>query len=189
MPPRTTSPALHRLFLLPLLLLPACSTPPQTPPTPPPPAVQLPSQPRPYPAEQTVGDTRVVLLRVSRSTLFSAEFLQSNPANQVHAIPEISVELLVEHLGPETKIMQIPNIQFYANGQPLTPLPNLIGGGSGESLPYDPSLPKVSNSQKATLHRETFRGLIPPSPTLDLHLQTGPADHPQHFIFRNIPLY
>jgi hypothetical protein len=155
----------------------------------------------PYEREQTKGNVRVVLLKIERATVFTSQNIREAEPDKSYPVPVIGITYLVEALGDEP--FKHPNI--YSTGEEISIggrkisefdaafMPeNLIPGDHGvtsSALGYGNRLGELPKSfdKKRSWVEELY---VPSSQTGMIHLQlkVGFNDHPETFIFDNIPV-
>jgi len=153
----------------------------------------------PYGPEQVKGSVRVVLLKVSRTTVFSDQGFKETAPQKVHAVPGLNVVYAVELLGDESvkhwNVFGNSKIAW-SNGKPLANLSpdKLADGGSRESREYEfyewkfLKKPTVTNPKRTHILEVWERGLRVPDGKIDIHITTGFNDHNEEFVFKGIPL-
>jgi len=155
----------------------------------------------PYEREQTKGNVRVVLLKVERATVFTSQNIRDAKPDRSYPVPVIGVTYLVEALGNEL----IKNWNVYSTGEEITIggqkvesdafMPeNLIRGSKGVTSPASAygnrlgELPKSFDKNRSSVEEihvptgSSQRGMV------RLQLKAGFNDHPETFIFDNVPL-
>src|SRR5271163_3276681 len=104
----------------------------------------------PYEREQTIGNVRVVLLKIERATVFTSQNVQDAAPDKSYPVPMIGVTYLVEVLGNEP----ITNRNMYSDsvedisigGHKVSDsaLPeNLLPGSAGNFIAGEISLPNL----------------------------------------------
>jgi hypothetical protein len=181
-----------------LLALVGCSTPER------PVANVLPSAKpslMPYEREQTKGNVRVVLLKVERTTVFTSLNVQNAESGKSYPVPMLGITYLVEALGDEP--FKHFNVYSYGgeisiNGQKVDDEAfrpqNLNGGSDGINSPPSAygnrlgELPKSFDEKRSWIEEFYMRSEPPHEGIAQLKITAGFNDHPETFIFENVPL-
>jgi hypothetical protein len=155
----------------------------------------------PYEREQTKENVRIVLLKVERSTVFTSQNVQNAEPGKPYPVPMIGITYLVEALGDEP----FKHFNVYSYGGEISidgkkvddnafRPQNLNGGGDGiNSLPsvYGNrlgELPKSFDEKRSWIETVYVRTEPPHGAITQLKITTGFNDHPQTFIFDNVPM-
>ena len=154
----------------------------------------------PYEREQTKGNVRVVLLKVERATVFTSQNVQGAEPGKSYPVRVIGATYLVEALGNEP----IKNWNGYSTGEEISIgghkisddalMPqNLTPGSAGIHSPTSTAnnsveLPKSFDKKRSSVEEIYVRAGSSQTGMMRLKLQAGFNDHPETFIFENIPL-
>ncbi len=161
---------------------------------------QGPTRLKSYQAAQTKGDVRVVLLEVSRNTVFSSQFVKDNAGQKTYAIPSVYVRCLIEHVGkkPPGTAPAAARVLFTVNGQEVPRVESVASGGVGTTAPYDTSRDsylgfaprKVTDRARSYVRQYCTHGLAFGSRhSVDLKITTGFDGAREEFVFAGVPLY
>jgi hypothetical protein len=157
----------------------------------------------PYEREQTKGNVRVVLLKIERATIFTSQNVRDAAPDKSYPVPVIGITYLVEALGNEP----IKNWNVYSTGEEITIgghkisefdaalMPeNLIPGGQGTTSPASGygnrlgELPKSFDKKRSSVEELYVPSGSSQTGMTHLQLKAGFNDHPETFIFDNVPL-
>jgi hypothetical protein len=155
----------------------------------------------PYEREQTRGNVRVVLLKIERATIFTSQNVQGAGPDKSYPVPMIGVTYLIEALGSEP----IKHWNGYSTGEEISIgghkisdnalMPeNLIPGSDGITSPASGygnrlgELPKSFDKKRSSVEELYVRAEPFQTGVTQLKIQAGFNDHPETFIFDNVPL-
>ena len=154
-----------------------------------------------YEREQTIENVRVVLLKVERSTVFTSQNVQNAEPGKSYPVPMVGITYLVEALGDEP--FKHPNVYSYdgeisIDGQKVDDNAfrpqNLNGGSDGVTSPASGygnrlgELPKSFDKKRSWIEEVYLRTEPPRAGIAQLKITTGFNDHPETFIFDNVPM-
>jgi hypothetical protein len=156
----------------------------------------------PFEREQTKGNVRVVLLKVERSTIFTADGIRDAEPGKMYPVPTIGVTYLIEALGTETVTNWIGNEagdDILVNGREIPDdsqnPENLVGGGWGGVFGADSryangpvQLPKSYDKKRTSVQERHERVQLLSGGTMRLKLVVGFNGEKETFIFDNIRL-
>jgi hypothetical protein len=155
----------------------------------------------PYEREQTIGNVRVVLLKIERATIFTSQNVRDAAPDKSYPVPMIGVTYLIEALGNEpikNWLMNESDEDISIGGHKVldaTIMPeNLISGSSGvlgspSTYANGPEeLPKSFNKKRSSVEEIHLRAEPSQTGMMHLQLKVGFNDHPETFIFDNIPV-
>jgi len=147
----------------------------------------------------TQQNTRVTLLHVAKITSFSQEWIHGTKKGDgnIYAIPGVYVEFLVECLGSDEieKINLTGATQFWINDEKVEKLDSVVNSGTTTVCPYSREKvfgctpPVVEDESRAHLIKDTRRGVVLNSTTVDIKIKTGFNEESELFEFKNIPLF
>lgn len=154
----------------------------------------------PYEREQTKENVRVVLLKVERSIVFTSQNVQNAEPGKFYPVPMIGITYLVEALGDEP----IKSWNTYSDNDisigghkisdnALMP-ENLIPGNDGVTSPASAygnrlgELPKSFDKKRSSVEEIYVRAEPSQAGMMRLQLKAGFNDHPETFIFDNVPM-
>jgi hypothetical protein len=155
-----------------------------------------------YNPERVQGDVRVVLIEVSKVTMFGNENLRNHPdkGSAIVAVPGMRITYLIESLGEEPLktwgTLSAPVVTVTGSGESVTRhvAENIVPGGTDFQTDYSNfhgvgvRLPQVTNNKRALVRVVWQRGVRARSSQIDIKLNAGFNEHREKFVFQNVPL-
>jgi hypothetical protein len=146
----------------------------------------------------TKNNTRVTLLHIARTTSFSNNFVNgAEDDTNTYVIPGSYVVYVVECLGAD-KIKNtntLAPLQLWSNGQQLTAMASVVGGGSNRKESYSPvnmfgfDLPSVKDESRSFIRKASLRGIAINSETVDIKITAGFNRESDLFEFNRVPIH
>lgn len=145
----------------------------------------------PYECTRTKGNVRVILVKVERATVFTAENVQDAKPGKVYPVATMGITYLVEALGNEPIKNWNVTTDEIAIGNHLVgseAMPANITPGSSSSIGPTETRPRRLSADRCYVEEAHIRcGSVPPG-AATLTLKAGFNDETETFVFENVPL-